>query len=215
MNPNDIMDIVSESLIFVLSLILFISCLWQLFSGKILLGTLKLIFLFFSCIGMLIITGILLRLNQEKDHFAENLTIPDNIEFKKPIEMDFQTGRPDSLLNLESDTLQFHLYQSFQPGLYEYDVWINSELGGTVYLKAYEITQNHRLSEESITERSRISIKKTKGQYKRFGTDRYFTIYEGDFGEPYGSRIEVWYESEMGDEKLILQENYIIEGWMN
>lgn len=214
MNPNDIVGIISEVIIFILAVVLLISSLWQLASGKTLIGTLKLFFLFLSCIGMLTITGIMTRLKQEKDHFAENLTLPENIDFKKPIQMDFQTGRPDSLLNLNTDSLQFQLYQSFQSGQYEYDIWMNSKEGGTVYLKTFEITKNQQLSEESIGQGSRISIRKTKGKHKRFGTDRYFTIYEGDPGEPYGTRFEVWYESEDGKEEKILEENYIIEGWM-
>lgn len=73
------------------------------------------------------------------DKWADNLTIPQNIELHVPKGDDFQT-RPDSITNLERNRTDFELYNSFQPGLYEYDLWIGKIESGTVYLKAFEVT---------------------------------------------------------------------------
>ena len=41
-----------------------------------------------------------------------------------------------------------------------------------------------------------------------------FTIYEGDWGHKYGSRIELWFQSNNGKEFKVSERNYIVEGWM-
>jgi hypothetical protein len=41
-----------------------------------------------------------------------------------------------------------------------------------------------------------------------------FTIYEGDWGDEYGARIELWYiPSNGGREYKICERFYIVEGW--
>jgi len=40
-----------------------------------------------------------------------------------------------------------------------------------------------------------------------------FTIYEGDWGDKYGSRIELWYQPSDGQEYKVEERNFIIEGW--
>ena len=106
------------------------------------------------------------------------------------------------------------MYNSFQPGLYEYDIWINSKERGIAYLKAYEITKNIELSSDRLKKRSSIRIEKTNDSIVRFGTKDIFTIYEGDWGKPYAARFELWFKPDNGGaERKIIEKNYKIEGW--
>src|SRR5690606_20373704 len=100
-------------------------------------------------------------------------------------------------------------------GLYEYDLWIESDQSGTIFLKAFEITQEVGLSVSNLRERSSLRINDTNGKIQKFSTKEDFTIYEGDWGKPYGARFEIWFKPDNGEkEKKILEKNYIIEGWM-
>jgi hypothetical protein len=49
----------------------------------------------------------------------------------------------------------------------------------------------------------------------KFGTKKHFTIYEGDWGNPYAGKFELWFKPKNGGrERKLLTKNYIIEGWM-
>ncbi len=150
------------------------------------------------------------------DTFADKLEIPDNVELNYPIDLDVGEGKRTYIEELDSlGDKSFQLYNSFQGGLYEYDLWLNTMDSGTVYLRAFEITNNTELSESRLKERSSIRIFDTGGQVYRFGTDSHFTIYEGDWEQFYGARFEVWFEPDNGDEEYkILEKNYVIQGWM-
>jgi hypothetical protein len=47
----------------------------------------------------------------------------------------------------------------------------------------------------------------------RFNTEESFTIYEGDWGNPYAARFEVWYRPNKGEERKLKSKNFKIEGW--
>ncbi len=149
------------------------------------------------------------------DRWADNLTIPENIQLDNPIDLASDNGaRPDSVFNLEKTTMDFQLYNSFQPGLYEYDFWVNRIEKGIIYLKAYEITQNEALSTNRLPESSSVKVDNPTDNIRRFGTTCHFTIYEGDWGKPYAARFEVWFKPDSGDkERKLGEKNYKIEGW--
>ncbi|WP_348636566.1 hypothetical protein QLS71_015380 [Mariniflexile litorale] len=60
-----------------------------------------------------------------------------------------------------------------------------------------------------------MKINNTNDTIKKFSTKDDFTIYEGDWGKPYGARFEVWFKPDNGGKEVkLLEKNYIIEGWM-
>lgn len=149
------------------------------------------------------------------DTFADNLKIPTNISIYNPVDMGFNEKRPDSISNLHKETVDFQLYNSFQPGLYEYDFWTSKIDSGTIYIKAYEITQNYPLSTERLPNSSSIKIYNPTDSVVKVSTTNHFTIYEGDWGKPYAARFEVWYKPSIGgQERKLFERNYKIEGWM-
>ncbi|KAF2516035.1 hypothetical protein [Flavobacterium foetidum] len=157
--------------------------------------------------------------DERPDTWAKNLTIPKNIQIDNPVDLDFGSNfnseRPDSITNRIVTKTEFQLYNSFQPGLYEYDFWIGKIESGTIYLKAYEITQNKALSDDDLPKTSSIQIYNPTDSIKKFSTKDDFTIYEGDWGDPYAARFEVWFKSDNGKpERKLFSKNYKIEGWM-
>jgi hypothetical protein len=149
------------------------------------------------------------------DDWAKNLKIPTNIPISSPANLDFDEHRPDSITSQKITKTDFQLYNSFQPGLYEYDFWIGKIESGIIYLKVFEITQDHPLSTDILPERSLVKIYNPTDSIMKFGTKSHFTIYEGDWGQPYAARFEVWFKPDNGkQERKIFTKNYKIEGWM-
>ncbi|WP_282144302.1 hypothetical protein [Cellulophaga baltica] len=205
-------------LLFTICLLL-IAGIWQLIKGKVHLGLLQLGILFIGIVSIIIVSTFTSMFGPDIDTFADNLELPKNIILEKPIDTkmgeNFDGIRPDSIQQIIKNKIDFQLYNSFQPGLYEYDLWINSKKNGTVFLKAFEITQEVELSASRLKESSSLRISITNDSIKRFKTDDDFTIYEGDWGKPYGARFEVWFKPDNDENEMkLLEKNYVIEGWM-
>lgn len=144
------------------------------------------------------------------DFFAEGLKIPENIKFEKPLKFNDEKDRVNAH---QQDII---LYDYFQPGIYKYDLFLNKIEKGKVYLKIFEITKNQKLSERSIKNKSQIEVENKTEELKRFELKDDFIIYEGDWGQFYGSRIEVWFKPDDGkkSERKLITKNYIVQGWM-
>ncbi|AWH75026.1 hypothetical protein DCS32_12895 [Dokdonia sp. Dokd-P16] len=199
--------------------VLFLGGVIQIFNNRRLVGFLNV------CLSVLILSFIAIlvfsfnSLYGPTDSFADNLELPDNVLLEKPLNERVDT--PPVLIKHEnsgeilSSNINFQLYNSYQPGLYEYDLWIQSDQSGTVFLKVYKITQEMLLSSSSVMNESSIRIENTQGKIKKYSSKDDFTIYEGDWGQPYGARFELWFiPDDTNEEKKIAQKNYIIEGWM-
>mgnify|MGYP006278411737 CR=1 FL=1 len=135
------------------------------------------------------------------DYYGVNKEIPENIDFSEPL---------DSLPSTKDfDAHDLILISYAQPGIYKYYTDYQPKEIGHFYIKAFEITTNDRLSGDRMKERSRIEINKIDSQL----VEGEFTIYEGNWGDKYGSRIELWYQPSNGQEYKVEERNYIIEGW--
>ncbi|MFD2725570.1 hypothetical protein [Hyunsoonleella rubra] len=136
------------------------------------------------------------------DFYGVHKKIPKGIEIHKPLNHEPSTEDfENSSLLIESCS---------QPGIYCYYTNFTPRQLGYFYIKAFEITSNDRLSERRIKEKSKIKLidldeKIHSGE---------FTIYEGSWGDKYGSRIELWYKPYNNAEFKVTERNYIVEGWM-
>lgn len=197
-------------------LLLLISALYHFSNRKWLTGILHI-----SMFGGTIVLYFLLAIamffiDQERpDTWADNLTIPTGILIEDPVDFGFALRRPDSVTNRKQEVMDFQLYNSFQPGLFEYDFWTGRIEKGTIYLRAYEITQEYALSTRALRESSAVQVYNPDDSIRKFGTNGLFTIYEGDWGKPYAARFELWFKPDNGDtERVLIKKNYKIEGWM-
>lgn len=140
------------------------------------------------------------------DFFADDLELPKNIHLNVPVDSIKQ--------NHNFQNLEFQLYNGFQPGIYRYSISLNKIDSGKVYLKAYEITKNTQLSEKELNRKSNLKVGNNSDSIKTFKQNNEdFTIYEGDWGQFYGARFEVWYKDKNGTERKLTEKNYKIEGW--
>jgi len=215
---NDFFDNVSFILFGLALLLLLISTIFQVIKRQWWKAILTFLF-FCGTIGAFFIYSLILLFVgpyfDSTDRWADNLTIPNDIPIEKPVDFGFNYQRPDSVSNRQMTEIDFQLYNSFQPGLYEYDFWVGKIESGTIYLKAFEITQEYALSTRRLFVSSSVKIHNPTDTIKKFGTTSLFTIYEGDWGKPYAARFEVWFKPDSGGkERKLLTKNYIIEGWM-
>ena len=95
-----------------------------------------------------------------------------------------------------------------------YDLYYDALSAGEIFLRCYEATRDIPLSEERIPEESRVSINSTTS-FSKLISRKKFTIYEGDYGDYYAARIEVWHRNaETKREMKLLEKVYRVEGWM-
>ena len=197
-------------------LVLLISAIYQLSQTRWLKSVITFALFGVTIFAIILYAVAMFWVEQETpDTWAHNLKIPKNIQIDNPVNTDFDGKKPDSFTNRVVKQTEFQLYNSFQPGLYEYDFWIGKIESGTIYLKAFEITQNLELSSDRLRKSSSISIYNPTDKIMKFGINSDFTIYEGDWGDPYAGRFEVWFKPDNGaKERKLYSKNYKIEGWM-
>ncbi len=190
-------------------IVLLISFFYQLRKGRYLQGLINLFILFVTGVISMMVTMI------DGDHWADDLKVPTGIQIENPINRD-SYAKPDSILKFNRVQTDLVLYNSDQPGMYEYDFWSGKIESGTIYLKAYEITQEEELSTDNVKQDSKISINNPTDRIVRFSSTRNFKIYEGDWGKFYAARFEVWFKAKSdGQERKLFQKNFKIEGWMH
>ena len=150
-----------------------------------------------------------LALQSAPTDFAKNHPIPEGLAYHMP-----KAENADLAEDVDpTDSTTFlQLRNSFQGGIYEYSFYYPSLPEGVVWLRCYEVTKNVPLSESRIMRKSQQQVK---------GTDRFaclvdakrFTIYEGDWGDCYAARIEVWFKDRNGQKRKLLEKTYGVEGW--
>lgn len=98
-------------------------------------------------------------------------------------------------------------------GRYELEAWVNPGEPGAVAVRAFEFSTNTRLSPERITQRSRVRVEAAVGE-SLLPARTEFTIYEGNGGDDYAARIELWFTPDLGRPRKLLERVYRVEGWM-
>ena len=109
----------------------------------------------------------------------------------------------------------FEIVNSFQPGIYDARIYVNPGEPGRIYLRAYEVTREYRLSEGKLNKDSSEWVGWSDDPQQQFYSNTHFSIYEGVWGEPYAARFEVWFEPDSGEpERKLMEKIFKIEGWM-
>lgn len=109
----------------------------------------------------------------------------------------------------------FELFHSTQPGIYNAEVRCNPGEPGQIYLKAFEITKGTQLSKSELRNHASEFIGWSADPSELFPADVHFTISEGDWGQYYGARFEVWFKPEAkGPDRKLVESIWKIVGWM-
>lgn len=147
--------------------------------------------------------------NLEKE-FSEFLNDPE----AAVAEARTRSKRLSSLLAGDDDQ-PIKLLVGMQPGIYGVVYNLNPGEPGSVYLKAFEVTQGTQLSAVRLEDKSRTRMTWSEDPAERFGAKAGFTIYEGDWGQPYAARFEVWFTPDSGEpDRKLAERIFKIEGWM-
>lgn len=139
------------------------------------------------------------------DTFAVGLHIPTDITLTDTRD----TGYDNKV------TSDYEITQDGQPGRYRADIQIHLPTTGNVYLRAYEITKGTSLSSSSLKQTTlrHFGASAQQGHPEMYRSE--FAIYEGDWGQPYAARFEVWLiPADKSPEVKLKEKNFIIEGWM-
>lgn len=122
---------------------------------------------------------------------------------------------PTDAILMDAVPPSLDLHESSEPGIYDVVIRANPGEPGVVFLKAWEITKNQALSAGRLEERSTEWIGWSDVPEERFLSASNITIYEGDWGQFYGARFEVWFRPDSGaPERKLVERNFKIEGWM-
>lgn len=151
-----------------------------------------------------------LALQSAPTSFAKNHPIPEGLAYHMPKLKgeDLAEG-----VDPADSTTFLQLRNSFQGGIYEYSFYYPSLPEGVIWLRCYEVTKNVPLSESRITWKSCQQVKGTD-HFACLVNAKEFTIYEGDWGDCYAARIEVWFKDKSGQKRKLLEKIYGVEGWM-
>lgn len=99
-------------------------------------------------------------------------------------------------------------------GMYCYTFYYPELNDGTIYLKCFEVSKNEKLSAKRLKEASSVKFTNHK-EFGKIADCQSFVIYEGDWGEYYAVRVEVWYHDPVKkEERMLMSKIYRMEGWM-
>lgn len=142
--------------------------------------------------------------------FAADHPIPAGLAYDIPLREEEDMAA--AVNPLDSATF-LQVRDGFQGGIYEYSFFYPELPEGTIWLECYEVTENLRLSGSRIKQASSQEVNGTK-QFACLVKDKQFTIYEGDWGDCYAARIEVWFQDKQGRKRKLLEKVYGVQGWM-
>ena len=107
----------------------------------------------------------------DEDDFGCNIELPKGTEYSLP---KYKYPWNDSLLKFDN----LVIYNQ-SPGVYDYRFCHLFESSGEIYIKAYEVTDNIRLSSERLKNRSTVNVDKGQ-QLSCYGPNKAIIIYEGN-----------------------------------
>lgn len=147
---------------------------------------------------------ILAFASSQPSSFGKEHSIPENLEYNIPL-------KSEELNNC--DTCELIIWNGFQGGIYEYSFYYPELPDGKIFLRCYEFTENLALSALKIKTESTVEVK-NHNRYGLIADRQKFKISEGDWGDYYAARIEVWFKNANTREETKLTEKiYRVEGW--
>jgi hypothetical protein len=125
------------------------------------------------------------------------------------------TGRSpiESYYSNKIDSTYYQIENGIQPGIYRIKAGLRTKEKGTVYIKAYNVATNERLSAQRMTPRTTRELGWSENGTAIFPYESELTVYEGDWANEYKARFEIWFRSTAGTEIKLMEKERIINGW--
>lgn len=166
-----------------------------------------------------------MALESNTDDFGQRHPIPEGMEYNLPLggvtsngdTVDYvSSGFAEAVapvIDSADSSTWLQVWYGEQDGMYSYSLYWPSLADGEVYLRCFEATENIELSARRLRRRSAVPV----AQHQAFGLvadHEEFTIYEGDWGDYYAVRVEVWHQPLEGSPHKLTQKTYRMDGWM-
>ena len=117
-------------------------------------------------------------------------------------------------IDKENEQTWLQIWNSFQGGIYKYSFYYPELLSGTIYLRCFEVSKNEELSAKRLKEATSVDFHR-HNKFGKIVDMQEFTIYEGDWGDYYAVRVEVWYHDPgKKEDRMLMSKIYRMEGWM-
>lgn len=145
-----------------------------------------------------------------EDSRFSSIELPKGHDFKKPSDY-LNNAQIDSLQTIPTDSSRIEVIGDGYSG-YDFYMWHKPIEKGVIYIKAFEVTTNERLTEEELANRTMNTITELSSKYHIY--KGHTVIYEGTFEKYYPARFELWFKSaENGEEQKLTEKTYLIDGW--
>ena len=211
-------------LLMVIQGIILIFCLcekeWWRAVGSVIGGVIC--FIVFSFVSFV----YLIHASSQPDPFGKEHSIPTEMKCEEPLEVIYiNTGDSlsfswenfnpvEPIVDSLSKNSYLQIWKGHQGGIYHYSFFYPALPDGKVFLRCFEETENIELSAFRLRAASSVEVKNHTG-FGAIANKQKFTIYEGDWGDYYAARIEVWYKNaRTREETKLLEKIYRVEGWM-
>lgn len=173
-----------------------------------------------SFIAMLL-AAVLWPAIDPSDGFGKEHPIPEGTEYCIPLERhssvvdgEWLTDYEEALVDSTDKASYLQIWNDSEGGRYLYDFSFPALPAGTLFLKCYEVGGNIPLSEDVMRRNTAVPCAATK-TFTKLVEKREFVIYEGDWGDYYAVRVEVWHRDSATQQEVKLMEKvYRMEGWM-
>lgn len=147
----------------------------------------------------------------QPDPFGKEHPIPEGMEYEIPLN---ENAPVEVIVDGFSEKECLQVWNDFQGGLYQYSFYYPELPDGDVFLRCFEVTENIELSTSRLRKASTVKVI-DHTEFGMIADKQNFTIYEGDWGDYYAARIEVWHKNaSTGEETKLLEKIYHVEGWM-
>ena len=115
---------------------------------------------------------------------------------------------------LHGEALDIFLKDGMQGGIYSVRILANPGEPGLVYLKAFEVTNGTPLSQGRLPGTSSLRLGWSDNPGELYSGTTEITIYEGNWGQFYAARFELWFKPDSGaPERKLAEKVFRIQGW--
>jgi len=119
---------------------------------------------------------------------------------------------PGAILHGEAPDI--FLKDGMQGGIYSVRILANPGEPGLVYLKAFEVTKGTPLSKGRLPGTSSLRLGWSDNPGELYSGTTEITIYEGNWGQFYAARFELWFKPDSGTpERKLAEKVFRIQGW--